>query len=116
MSIQTYSEGLTEVNFLVMEVGNTSITVSAGTGSKTTTIPHSLKKAPFIEYQLSFDNGVTYISPDRGFSANTTTDPNLHFVSAYADSTNAYFVFGSQSTPIALDIKIKYVLLLAEGS
>ncbi len=114
MSVQSYPTGLIEVQEIILLQSRYTMSVPASTGNQTDTIAHNLGRSPFIDYSWSYDGNI-YIPPIRGFNIDTS-DPNLHYLSAYTDSTNVYFSFGSQSTPLALTLYIRYKLFVTEAT
>lgn len=91
-----------------LSTGTYEMTVAAGVAEQSDPVPHPFGKAPFADFKVSVDGGVTFL-PAYG----DATDSQVTYY-VYADRDNVYFHYlnESGSTP-AVNAIFQYRLWVA---
>lgn len=93
--------------------GTHEMTVTAGQAEFSESVPHPLGKAPFTDFKVSVDGGVTFF-PVYGDLTEGDLDTALVAFYMYADKDNIYFHYLNESgaTP-AVEAIFQYRLWVA---
>lgn len=111
---QTVSEGLQEIEEIVLLRKTYSMSVAANTASQLESQAHPLKLTPFFDYKISSDGGLTFWPPSQFQTLNS-----LIYAELFVDNNNVYFSYHySSGSPAnaALSLVFQYKLYVTEAT
>jgi hypothetical protein len=115
MSQQTTSEGLVELQEIVLFRGTYAMSVPANTQQQLESRAHNLKLTPFYDYKISNDGGTTFWPPSQF----QTLSGGLIYVDMFVDNTTLYFSYHySSGAPAnaALSLLFQFKLFVTEAT
>lgn len=111
---QLRQSSLQEINRIILDSKIKQLSIPASSYEYVTTIAHPYGKAPYYDYDISFDGSI-FVPGPRG-QGTSTSNENIFM---YTDSSNIYFHYiysGSSGAPSSvLTIYVRYSLYLTEA-